>query len=66
MNTDGHEYVPSVVVTAISSFPLSRRNTECVYESNTTDTTSGAGTAYPSGAPEFIPGFSWVRIAQYL
>ena len=21
--------------------------------------TSGAGTAYPSGAPEFIPGFEW-------
>jgi hypothetical protein len=24
---------------------------------NTTGVTSGAGTAYPSGAPEFIPGF---------
>ena len=24
---------------------------------NTTDATSGAGTAYPSGAPEFTPGF---------
>jgi hypothetical protein len=24
---------------------------------NTTGTTSGAGTAYPSGAPEFTPGF---------
>ena len=24
---------------------------------NTTDVTSGAGTAYPSGAPEFTPGF---------
>ena len=36
----------------------------CVCESimikayiNTTGTTSGAGTAYPSGAPEFTPGF---------
>ena len=26
---------------------------------NTTDTTSGAGTADPSGAPEFTPGFYW-------
>jgi len=24
---------------------------------NTTGATSGAGTAYPSGAPEFSPGF---------
>jgi len=24
---------------------------------NMTDATSGAGTAYPSGAPEFNPGF---------
>jgi hypothetical protein len=24
---------------------------------NTTGATSGAGTAYPSGAPEFTPGF---------
>ena len=26
---------------------------------NTTGATSGAGTAYPSGAPEFITGFQW-------
>ena len=26
---------------------------------NTTGVTSGAGTAYPSGAPEFTPGFKW-------
>ena len=26
---------------------------------NITGVTSGAGTAYPSGAPEFIPGFLW-------
>ena len=30
----------------------------CNY-SNTTSANSGAGTAYPSGAPEFIPGFQW-------
>jgi hypothetical protein len=28
--------------------------------------TSGAGTAYPSGAPEFIPGFSGVRVTRSL
>ena len=26
---------------------------------NTTGSISGAGTAYPSGAPEFTPGFQW-------
>ena len=30
---------------------------EQVYKINTTGATSGAGTAYPSGAPEFTPGF---------
>ena len=28
-------------------------------QSNPTGATSGARTAYPSGAPEFIPGFQW-------
>ena len=28
-------------------------------KSNTTGGTSGAGTAYPSWAPEFTPGFQW-------
>ena len=28
--------------------------------------TSGAGTAYPSGTPEFIPGFSAVHVTRYL
>jgi hypothetical protein len=27
-----------------------------------TDVTSGAGTAYPSGAPEFTPPYSGVRV----
>ena len=27
---------------------------------------SGAGTAYPSGVPQFTLGFSWIRVAQYL
>ena len=31
---------------------------------NTTDVTSGAETANPSGAPEFIPVFSEVRVSQ--
>jgi len=26
------------------------------------EATSGAGTVYPLGAPEFTPGFSWVRV----
>jgi hypothetical protein len=28
-------------------------------KSNTTSDTSGAGTAYPSGVPDFTPGFVW-------
>ena len=31
---------------------------------NTTGATSGTGTAYPSGAPEFTPGFSRVRVTR--
>jgi hypothetical protein len=34
--------------------------------SKTTDDTNGAGTSYPSGAPDFIPGFQDVRFAQSL
>jgi hypothetical protein len=33
---------------------------------NTTGATSGAGTAYPSGAPEFTPIFSGVRVTRSL
>ena len=37
----------------------------CIYI-NTTGVTSGAGTAYPSGAHEFTPGFSGVRVTRAL
>ena len=33
---------------------------------NTTDATSGTGTDYPSGAPQFTPGFSGVRATRSL
>ena len=33
---------------------------------STAGVTCGAGTAYPSGAPELIPGFHWVRVARSL
>ena len=33
---------------------------------NTTDATSGAGTAHPSGAPEFAPVFIAVRVIRFL
>ena len=33
---------------------------------NTMGATSGAGTAYPSGAPEFNPSFSGVRVTRSL
>ena len=34
------------------------------FYSNTMSATSGAGTAYPFGTPEFTPSFSEVRVAQ--
>ena len=37
-----------------------------INKSITTSATSGAETAYPSGAPEFTPGFSGVRFPQSL
>ena len=33
---------------------------------NTTDTTSGAGTAYHSGAPEFTPVLSGINVTRSL
>jgi len=33
---------------------------------NTTGATSGAGTAYPRGTPEFTPGFSGCSIFSFL
>jgi hypothetical protein len=35
-------------------------------DDNTTDATSGAGTLYPSGAPEFTPGFSCYSIFSFI
>ena len=35
-------------------------------KSNTTGATCGAGTAYPSGAPDFTPGFSGACVTQSL
>jgi len=40
----------------LSSFITYHR--DCT-KSNTTGTTCGAGAAYPSGAPDFFPGFKW-------
>ena len=31
---------------------------------NTVSVTSVVGTTYPSGAPELIPSFKWVRAVQ--
>ena len=36
------------------------------YKDNTTDATTGAGTAYPSGAPELIPAFSGSCVVRNL
>jgi hypothetical protein len=36
------------------------------HQSNTTGATGGTGTAYPSEAPKFTPGFSWVCVDRSL
>ena len=43
-------------LSVISSFMTCHRVCNQI---NTTDATSGAGIANPSGAPEFTPGFEW-------
>ena len=50
-------YVLSYVLWSPTQFP--RKNDVCVVLKYTTGATSGAGIAYPSGAPEFTPGFWW-------
>jgi hypothetical protein len=63
--TNDNGYVPLVLSTS-RSFPHSWLITGFVTTHNTTGATSGAGTAYPSGASEFTPCFSGVRVAQSL
>ena len=45
----------------LSSFMTYHRDCK---KSNTTDATCGVWTVYPSGAPDFIPNFSGVRVAR--
>ena len=62
--TNDHEYVPCVVI-IIRSFHHSWHHRA---SSNNTSTgaTSGTGLVNPSGAPEFIPYFSGVRVTRSL
>jgi hypothetical protein len=55
---NGSEHFP-----VLSSFMTYHR---VCYYINTTGATSGSGTTYPSGAPEFIPVFSGVRVTRSL
>ena len=63
MGSSLYGYVPFLVNTSRSSFMICHR--VCNYI-NTTGATSGAGTAYPSGAPLFTPAFSGVRVTRSL
>ena len=54
---------PFVIIT-IPSFPHSQDTTEFATRGTTASVTSGAEHYYPPGAPEFIPVFCWVRVAQ--
>ena len=57
--TNDHEYVPLVVNTSRSSPHSLLQYYRVCKQINTTGATSGAGTAYCSGAHEFTPGFWW-------
>jgi hypothetical protein len=54
--TNDHRYVP-LVINISRSFPRSWLITGFVTSLTRRGVTSGAGTAYPSGAPEFTPDF---------
>ena len=51
--TNDHGYVPRPVLSWFSTYHRACNSID------TTGATSGAGIAYPSGAPELIPGFWW-------
>ena len=63
--TYDYGYVPFVIIRIywiLSSSMLYR----CVCnKSNTMGATSEAGTTYPSGAPEFTPGFQWYTCSSH-
>jgi len=48
---------PRICSTCRKHFPVLSSSMTYHLVCNTTGATSGAGTAYPSGAPEFPPGF---------
>jgi hypothetical protein len=60
-----HRNVPLVVSTSWFYPHLCTYHRVCNY-SNTTGTTSGEWTAYPSGAPEFTPDYSRGSVARFL
>jgi hypothetical protein len=60
-----HRYVLFVVI-KIRSFPHDWLIHRVCNKSNTTSVICGAGTAHSSGAHEFTPGFSGIRVARSL
>ena len=62
--TNDHGCIPHVVRLPVLSSLMTYYRVCC--KSNTTSVTSRAGTYYPSGAPEFTPGFLGVRVARFL
>ena len=62
--TTTHDKVIKYVVAAHTSCTMKYMNARDIIF--TTWVTSGAGTVNPSGAPEFFPGYLWVRVANSL
>jgi hypothetical protein len=52
-----HHYLSSFCICYKRDAQLSQINTSECFSQTVTEATSGAGTAYPSGAPEFTSGF---------
>ena len=51
-------YKNTIILAIYTSFLIHDLSPVCKYI-NMTGATSGTGTAYPSEAPEFTPGFKW-------
>jgi hypothetical protein len=65
MNDTLHDMTPNKMLLDVVISPKKVRLNRVCYLNNTTGVTSGAGTAYPSGAPEFNPSFKWGSCYRY-
>jgi len=58
-------HVICIYLQMLASNTISISHDVLTYTCNTTGVSSGTGTAYPSGAPEFTPDLSGVHVVQF-